>query len=78
MAITDPLVADELLPSLDALMQLTEQSPPLNGANLGFYRKRARVGGSKPLEDVPFEVVEVPDAPGYRGFRLWIINSRMP
>ena len=75
MAITDPLVAEELLPSLNALMQLTEQSPPLNGANLGFYRKRAKVGGSNPLEDVPFEVVEVPDGPGYRGFRLWLINT---
>lgn len=75
MAIIDPLVADELLPSLNALMQLTEQSPPLNGANLGFYRKRARVGGSKPLEDVPFEVAEVADGPGYRRFRLWLINT---
>jgi len=75
MAITDPLVADELLPSLNALMQLTEQSPPLNGANLGFYRKRSRVGGSKPLEDVPFEVVDVVEGQGYRGFRLWLINT---
>ena len=75
MAITDPLVADELLPSLNALLQLTEQSPPLNGANLGFYRKRARVGGSKPLDDVPFEVVDVAEGQGYRGFRLWVINT---
>ena len=71
----DPLIATELQPFLGALLQLTENSPPLNGANLGFYRKRARVGGSKPLDDVPFEVVEVPDGAGYRSVRLWLVNT---
>ncbi|GGF62236.1 alpha/beta hydrolase [Alteromonas lipolytica] len=70
----DPLVAPELLPSLNALMQLTEQSPPLNGANLGFYRKRAKFGGAKPLPDVFYEIADVAAGDGYRGFRLWLIN----
>lgn len=72
----DPLVAPELIPSLHALLQLTEQSPPLNGANLGFYRKRAKIGGAKPLPDVPYEIVDVAAGSGYRGFRLWLINHQ--
>ncbi|MDG6096946.1 alpha/beta hydrolase [Alteromonas sp. ZYF713] len=72
--IQEPMVATELQPALNALLQLTEHSPPLNGANLGFYRKRARVGSSKPLDNVPFEVVEVADGANYRRFRLWLIN----
>lgn len=74
MEINDSLVAEELRPSLAALLQLTEQSPPLNGANLGFYRKRAKIGGSKPLQDVPFSTVEVAAGKHFRGFRLWLIN----
>lgn len=71
----DPLVAPELIPSLRALLQLTEQSPPLNGATLGFYRKRAKIGGAKPMPDVPYEAVDVAAGNGYRGFRLWLINQ---
>lgn len=69
------LVAAELRPSLNALLQASSQFPPLNGANLGFYRKRARFSGAKPLADVPYYTVAVPATPDYRAFKLWVVNA---
>ncbi|MDC8832015.1 alpha/beta hydrolase [Alteromonas gilva] len=72
---SDESVAPELRPSLNALLQASRQFPPLSGANLGFYRKRAKFGGMTPLADIPYSVVNVPAQPAYRAFRLWIINA---
>ncbi len=71
----DDSVASELRPPLGALLQASTQFPPLNGANLGFYRKRAKFSGMKPLDNVPYHIITLPEQAAYRPFRLWIINS---
>lgn len=75
MKINDPLVADELKPALSALLETTRDNPPLSGKTLGFYRKRNKFNGAKPLTDVPYESVYVDAGKNYRGFRLWLINA---
>lgn len=71
---SDTTVAIELQPALNALSTLSEQSPPLTGANLGFYRKRSKLGTCKPLTNVSYKVVDIPEGNGYRGYRIWLIN----